>query len=152
MSLLVALDLPKAPLKLSSKAGRIYVQCLLRRKPILLTQEEWVRQHLISFLHYQQGFPLEKMAIEKEIQYDGFKRRWDLVIYDEKFQAQVLLECKAPQIKLSHEVFIQIATYQSKIQAPYLILSNGLVHLIYEVDFSKKTLKKCLSFPVFEGK
>jgi hypothetical protein len=152
MSLLVALDLPKAPLKLSSKAGRIYVQCLLRRKSILLTQEEWVRQHLIAFLHHQQGFPLEKMAIEKEIQYDGFKRRWDLVIYDDKFQAQILLECKAPQIKLTHEVFIQIATYQSKIQAPYLILSNGLVHLIYEVDFSKKSLKKCLSFPVFEGK
>ena len=68
MSLLRPLNLPKAPLKLSSRAGRIYVNCLVRKKQIILTPEEWVRQHLIAFLHLHQGYPLEKIAEEKKNQ------------------------------------------------------------------------------------
>lgn len=147
MALLQALNLPKAPLKLSSKAGRIYVNCLLRKKTIVLTPEEWVRQHLIAYLHLHLGYPLEKMAIEKEIKYDGFIRRWDLVVYDQAFQAHILIECKAPQIPISHAVFMQIATYQSKLQAPFLILSNGLTHLVYQVNFEQKILEPKTEFP-----
>ncbi|MBM3916290.1 MAG: type I restriction enzyme HsdR N-terminal domain-containing protein [Sphingomonadales bacterium] len=147
MALLQALNLPKAALKLNSKAGRIYIHCLLRKKPIVLTPEEWVRQHLIAYLHHHLGYPMEKMAIEKEIQFDGFIRRWDLVVFDQAFQAHILLECKAPQIPISHEVFMQIANYQSKIQAPFLILSNGLTHLIYQVNFEQKILELQTEFP-----
>ena len=147
MALLQALNLPKAPLKLSSKAGRIYINCLLRKKNIVLTSEEWVRQHLIAYLHLHLGYSLEKMAIEKEIKYDGFVRRWDLVVYDQAFQAHILIECKAPQIPISHAVFLQIATYQSKLQAPFLILSNGLTHLVYQVNFEQKILEPKTEFP-----
>ena len=126
MSLLRPLNLPKAPLKLSSRAGRIYVNCLVRKKQIILTPEEWVRQHLIAFLHLHQGYPLEKIAVEKQIQYNGFTRRWDIVIYNAQFEAEVLVECKAPEIKLTHEVFMQISTYQQKLGANFLILSNEI--------------------------
>jgi len=148
MSLLQVLNLPPAPLKLSSKAGRIFVNCLIRKKQIILTPEEWVRQHLISFLNLYQGYAIEKMAVEKQIQYDGFTRRWDLVVYNEKFETEILAECKAPQIKISHEVFIQISTYQNKLKASWLILSNGKDHLIYEIDSNQNKLLQCKNFPI----
>lgn len=147
MSLLRPLNLPKAPLKLSSRAGRIYVNCLVRKKQIILTPEEWVRQHLIAFLHLHQGYPLEKIAVEKQIQYDGFTRRWDIVIYNTRFEPEVLVECKAPEIKLTHEVFMQISTYQQKLGANYLILSNGDTHLVYGIDVEEKQLFAMEHFP-----
>ena len=148
MSLLRPLNLPKAPLKLSSRAGRVYVNCLVRKKQIVLTPEEWVRQHLIAFLHLHQGYPLEKIAVEKQIHYDGFTRRWDIVIYNAAFQPDVLVECKAPKIKLTHEVFMQISTYQQKLGANYLILSNGDTHLVYGIDIKEKQLSAMEHFPM----
>lgn len=147
MSLLHPLNLPPAPLKLSSKAGRVFVHCLVRKKQIVLTPEEWVRQHLIAYLHLHQGYPLEKIAVEKQIQYDGFTRRWDIVVYNAQFEAAILVECKAPQVKLSHEVFMQISTYQKKLRANCLILSNGQQHLIYEIDVEQKSLSQMQHFP-----
>ncbi|MEY4992223.1 MAG: hypothetical protein RI948_1102 [Bacteroidota bacterium] len=147
MSLLHPLNLPPAPLKLSSKAGRVFVHCLVRKKQIVLTPEEWVRQHLIAYLHLHQGYPLEKIAVEKQIQYDGFTRRWDIVVYNAQFEAAILVECKAPQVKLSHEVFMQISTYQKKLRANCLILSNGQQHLIYEIDLAQNSLSQMQHFP-----
>jgi hypothetical protein len=147
MSLLHPLNMPPAPLKLSSKAGRVFVHCLVRKKQIVLTPEEWVRQHLIAYLHLHQGYPLEKIAVEKQIQYDGFTRRWDIVVYNAQFEAAILVECKAPQVKLSHEVFMQISTYQKKLRANCLILSNGQQHLIYEIDLAQNSLSQMQHFP-----
>ena len=147
MSLLQALNLPPAPLKLSSKAGRVFVNCLVRKKQIILTPEEWVRQHLISYLHLHQGYPLEKFAVEKQIQYDGFTRRWDIVVYNAEFEAAILVECKAPQVRLNQEVFMQISTYQKMLGANCLILSNGQNHLVYEIDPAQKSLTQMLGFP-----
>ena len=147
MSLLRALNLPKAPLKLSSRAGRIFVNCLVRKKAIILTPEEWVRQHLIAYLHLNQGYPFEKITVEKQIQYEGFTRRWDIVVYNQHFEPEILVECKAPEIKLSHEVFIQISTYQKMLGANYLILSNGDTHLIYAIDQQEQRLTTMKEFP-----
>jgi hypothetical protein len=147
MSLLRPLNLPQAPLKLTSRAGRIYVNCLVRKKPIVLTPEEWVRQHLISFLHLHQGYALEKIGVEKQLLYDGFTKRWDIVVFNSQFEPAILIECKAPEIKLSHEVFMQIATYQQKLNAQCLILSNGQTHLIYEIDTAQKQLLQKAEFP-----
>jgi hypothetical protein len=147
MSLLRPLNLPQAPLKLTSRAGRIYVNCLVRKKPIMLTPEEWVRQHLISFLHLHQGYALEKIGVEKQLLYDGFTKRWDVVVFNSQFEPAILIECKAPEIKLSHEVFMQIATYQQKLNAQCLILSNGQTHLIYEIDTAQKQLLQKAEFP-----
>jgi hypothetical protein len=82
MQALTPLALPPAPLKLKRQDNKVMVQCLIRRKLLVLTPEEWVRQHLISFLNLTKGFSLEKISVEKQIQYDGFTKRWDIVVYD----------------------------------------------------------------------
>jgi hypothetical protein len=147
MAHLAPLKLPPAPLKLTKQGELIWVNCLIRKKSILLTPEEWVRQHLISYLHLYKGFSLAKISVEKQIQYAGFTKRWDIVVYDAAFQPFLLIECKAPEINLSEAVFRQIAVYQQKIRAPYLALSNGLAHKIYEVNLEKQQLNELADFP-----
>jgi type I site-specific restriction endonuclease len=148
MQELSPLNLPPAPLKLQRNADqKIMVQCLIRRKFLFLTPEEWVRQHLIAFLHFQSKFPLEKISVEKQIKYDGFTKRWDIVVYDKTFNPLLLLECKAPQINLSKAVFQQVANYQRNIQAPYIAMSNGISHLIYKLNKEKGTIQLCDNFP-----
>jgi hypothetical protein len=69
------------------------------------------------------------------------------VIYNAQFDAEVLVECKAPEIKLTHEVFMQISTYQQKLGANFLILSNGDTHLVYGIDTNEKQLLLMEHFP-----
>jgi hypothetical protein len=151
MKMIQPLNLPKAALKLSSRAGRIYVNCLVRRKAVVLTPEEWVRQHLIAYLNFQLGYPLEKISVEKQLNFNGFTKRWDVVVYNKHFEPLILVECKAPEIRLSHDVFMQIAGYQKKVQAKWLILTNGLTHLVYEVDAIAKELIPQLEFPKYDA-
>lgn len=147
MALLTPLKLPPAPLKLTKQGEQIWVNCLIRKKSILLTPEEWVRQHLIAYLHLHKGFSLAKISVEKQIQYEGFTKRWDIVVYDTAFQPFLLIECKAPEINLSEAVFRQISVYQQKIRAPFIALSNGLAHKIYEVNLEKQQLNELADFP-----
>jgi hypothetical protein len=148
MQELIPLNLPPAPLKIQRQADqKLLVQCLIRRKYLVLTPEEWVRQHLVAYLHLQSGFPLEKISVEKQIKYDGFTKRWDIVVYDQAFNPLLLIECKAPQISLSEAVFQQVAVYQRNIQAPFIALSNGLSHLIYALNKENGTLAVCEDFP-----
>jgi type I site-specific restriction endonuclease len=123
------------------------VQCLIRRKLLVLTPEEWVRQHLISFLNLSKGFSLEKISVEKQIQYDGFTKRWDIVVYDTDFKPLLLIECKAPSVPISRAVMEQISVYQRKIQAPFLALSNGLTHQVFALNEQAAELQVLNDFP-----
>jgi type I site-specific restriction endonuclease len=120
---------------------------LIRRKLLVLTPEEWVRQHLISFLNLSKGFSLEKISVEKQIQYDGFTKRWDIVVYDTDFKPLLLIECKAPSVPISRAVMEQISVYQRKIQAPYLALSNGLTHQVFALNEQAAELQVLNDFP-----
>jgi hypothetical protein len=141
------LNFPVYSFRFKNSENKVSIFDEIRKKFILLTPEEWVRQHLISYLHLHQGYPIEKFAVEKQIEYDGFTRRWDVVVYNAQFEAAILVECKAPQIKLSHEVFMQISTYQKMIGAACLILSNGQEHLVYEIDLEQRSLTPMQHFP-----
>mgnify|MGYP000172658352 CR=1 FL=1 len=147
MQELTPLALPPAPLKLKRQDNKVIVQCLIRRKYLVLTPEEWVRQHLISFLNLSQGFALEKISVEKQIRYDGFTKRWDIVVFDAAFNPFLLIECKAPSVPISSSVMEQISVYQRKVQAPYLALSNGLSHQVFALDAQAANLQTLEAFP-----
>jgi len=147
MQALTPLALPPAPLKLKRQDNKVMVQCLIRRKLLVLTPEEWVRQHLISFLNLSKGFALEKISVEKQIQYDGFTKRWDIVVYDTDFKPLLLIECKAPSVPISRAVMEQISVYQRKIQAPLLALSNGLTHQVFALNEQAAELQVLNDFP-----
>ena len=129
-----ALNLPMASLQLTKKENQMYVLCLIRRKPILLTPEEWVRQHLISFLIHQKKVPGGLIRVERSKQVNGLTRRFDILVSDNAGQPSLLVECKAPEITINQEVFFQIAQYNSHIRAKYFLMSNGLFHLFGDLS------------------
>ena len=126
------LNLPNAPLKITEKNQKHFVTCLLRRKLVVLTPEEWVRQHLIYYLISHKSLALGRMAMEVPLKVNSLSKRADIVYYDERLTPFLVVECKAPDVKLSSETVFQIATYNSQLNSQFLLISNGLDHFVFE--------------------
>ncbi|MBM3451801.1 MAG: type I restriction enzyme HsdR N-terminal domain-containing protein [Bacteroidetes bacterium] len=126
------LNLPNAPLKITEKNEKRFVTCLLRKKPVVLTPEEWVRQHLIHYLVSHKSLALGRLAVEVNVRVNSLSKRADIVYYDETLQPELVVECKAPEVKLTSETVFQLATYNSQLDSKFLIISNGLDHFIFE--------------------
>ena len=123
------LDFPKANLRLKKRAGQVMVWCILRKKDLLCTPEEWVRQHVIHYLINQKGIPEGLIASEFTIEYNGRAKRADLVVFNRQMQPILIVECKATSIPLSENTLFQIAQYNFELNVDYLLLTNGLQHI-----------------------
>lgn len=130
------LNLPPAKLRLTRKAEQVMVFCILRKKDLVLTPEEWVRQHLLHFLIDHKNVPAGLISAEMGIEVNGLVRRCDLVVYSREGRPRIIVECKAPEITITEGTFRQIAQYNHRLQVELLILSNGLDHIIAKVDQS----------------
>jgi hypothetical protein len=126
------LNLPNSPLKITVKNEKRFVTCLLRKRPVVLTPEEWVRQHLIHYLVSYKSLAQGRLALEVNLKVNTLSKRADIVYYDETLQPQLVVECKAPEIKLTSETVFQIATYNSQLNSKFLLISNGLDHFVFE--------------------
>ncbi len=129
------LNLPPYNPRLVKKNGKTYIYDSLRRKEVVLTPEEWVRQHFVNFLITVRSYPPERIANEVCINVNTTSKRCDTVIYDNYLKPLVIIEYKAPAINITKEVFDQISRYNSALKVPYLIVSNGLTHYCCHVDY-----------------
>lgn len=134
MSVIQPLNLPKAPLKLEKKRGELYVWCAIRKKTLLLTPEEWVRQHLLHYLISSIQIPIERIASEYSIHVNGLLRRCDIVVIDRNGKPKMIVECKATSIPVNESVLFQIAQYNRELQVDFLMLSNGIDHLLTKIN------------------
>lgn len=132
--MLTPLNFPKTPLKLSRKGEEIYVWDIFRKKKLMLTPEEWVRQHVLHFLIHHKAVPEPLIAAEYAIEVNKMTRRCDGVVFDRTGKAVAIIECKAPKIKLTETVLHQIAQYNFKLRVNWLILTNGLQTVVAFVD------------------
>jgi hypothetical protein len=123
---MIPLSLPKTNLRLSRNNGQIYVWCPIRKKKLLLTPEEWVRQHFIGYLISELNISIGRIVSEFSLVYNNMNRRADIVVVDDNGNPFIIVECKAPQISLTDKTFFQIAQYQKSIPAKILILTNGI--------------------------
>lgn len=128
------LNLPPADLKLSRKEGQLFVWCIIRKKSLVLTPEEWVRQHIIHFLIEKRSFPQGLIAAEMPISVNDLTRRCDIVAYGNDGLPKLIVECKAPDINLTENVFHQIAQYNFKLNVDYLMVTNGLDHIVCKIE------------------
>ena len=151
MQTLIPLNLPKATLTLTRKDNVIYVNCLIRKKKIILTPEEWVRQHYINYLSEDLLYPLSLISVEKELIYFGLKKRWDIVVVNKLFEPIILVECKAPNIKLNQEAHKQVFSYQNKLNCEYIVLTNGIEHINWKVELSKKKIIEISQIPIYSN-
>jgi len=132
------LNLPKYKFKLSKKNDKIYIFDEIRKKKIFLTPEEWVRQHFIQYLIKEYDYPKSLIAVEKEIKVNNLKKRFDILVFNNKGEHELIVECKAPTIKISQNTFDQIARYNLELKAKFLIVTNGLDHFFCKMDFENK--------------
>jgi hypothetical protein len=97
----------------------------LRKKHVSLTPEEQVRQHFIHWLNAERGYPLQLMASEYTIKLGSKSFRCDIVAFDNNLKPQIIVECKAPQVKLSNTVLQQVLNYNLVLKVPHLVITNG---------------------------
>jgi len=145
------LNLPIAQLKISKDLkGQLFVWYIIRNKKLVLTPEEWVRQHIIHFLINNKNIPKSLIASEALIKVNELNRRCDIVVFSLTKKPILVVECKAPEIELSDKVVYQIAQYNSVLQSPYLLISNGLSHFTIKVDSVANDIKFIKELPNFE--
>jgi hypothetical protein len=147
MSQIRPLNLPKTSLNIVRKGNNLYVICLVRKKRILLTPEEWVRQHFIAYLSRNLGYAIERISVEKGLDYFGLKKRWDIVVYDRRFLPEILIECKAPDIALNEKVLLQTLNYQNQLRCKFLGITNGINHTYWRIDSSIFNVQEISELP-----
>lgn len=128
-----------------------YIFCGIRKKWLRLTPEEWVRQHVIRFLTDRKGYSKSAINSEVTVEINGMKKRADVVVF-RKEKPYVIVECKAPEIPISEQVFDQIARYNLELDAEYLMVTNGLQHYYCQMDFENSRYNFLKELPVFEIK
>lgn len=133
------LNLPTYHFKLKSSENKTLIFDNLRKKYVVLTSEEWVRQHFVHFLVDKKKYPATLIAIEKQLTIINRKKRTDILVFDKKGNHNIIVECKAPSIKITQATFDQIARYNLKLKANFLIVTNGLEHFYCKMDFENET-------------
>lgn len=134
MSTIQPLNLPKAKLKLVKRDDQVYVWCILRKKELICTPEEWVRQHIIHFLINEKSIPEGLIASEYSLEYNGLKKRADVVVFNKEQQPLLIVECKATSVPITEKTLRQIAQYNFQLNVDFLFLTNGLEHVFCQVD------------------
>lgn len=142
VTLLVELQLLSFTQYLRTKQVRdkTYVWDVIRKKWLVLQPEELVRQLLVQYLIKERTASVSRMAIEKVVQVNTLQQRFDLVVYDRDFQPFMLIECKAPSIPISEDVFEQISRYNMALKTPYLLITNGLDSYCCKVNYDNQRI------------
>ncbi len=148
---LQALNLPPFPFQIKKKESGLYLFDALRKKDILITPEEWVRQHFIQFLINQKKYPKAFFAIEKGLTLHERNKRTDIVVYNADTKPLLIVECKAPSVNIDQAVFEQIIRYNYVHQAKYLVLSNGLTHFCCAVDYETNQFNFISEIPEYQA-
>jgi len=134
------LNLPNAELKIKLVEETTQVFDEVRKKYFKLTPEEWVRQNFIHYLNKEKNYPFGLMGVEKMVKYNSLKTRADIVIYNREGMPSVIVECKAPNVKIIQDAFNQIAKYNYKLRVKYLVVTNGLQHFCCEMDYENNKI------------
>jgi hypothetical protein len=122
---MIKIEFPKDRIKTKQRGGINEIFDGIRKKWLLLTPEEWVRQNFIQFLLIKKNYPSSLIAIEKEIKLGELKKRCDVVIYNRQSQPWMIIECKEMNVALGEKTLEQILRYHITLPAKYLIITNG---------------------------
>ena len=122
---MVVINYPEPDFRIKNEAGKEFIFDALRKKWLLLTQEEWVRQNFVQYLIHVLNYPASLIALEKEITLGELKKRFDILVYNKDHQPWMIVECKGADIKLSDETLQQALRYNISVPAEFLIITNG---------------------------
>ncbi len=132
------LNFPEYSFRFKNSENKVLIFDEIRKKFVVLTPEEWVRQHVVKFLLEEKKYPKSYINVEKNIKINGLTKRYDIVIFNPDGSIFLLVECKAPEVSITQNVFDQIARYNLKLNAQYLMVTNGLNNYFCQMDFENE--------------
>ncbi|QKJ28665.1 type I restriction enzyme HsdR N-terminal domain-containing protein [Mucilaginibacter mali] len=152
MDVLQPLNLPPYPFKITEHDGQYTLFDELRKKSIIITPEEWVRQHFVQYLIGYKSYPKTLIGLEGGLKLHGMARRTDILVRNARGEKVLLVECKAPSVNITQAVFDQIARYNMVHKVPLLAVTNGLQHYYCRIDFVNERYAFIQELPFFELK
>lgn len=148
--MLLPLNLPPYPFKISDDGnGQLSLFDEIRKKSIILTPEEWVRQHFVQYLIRQKNYPRSLIRLEGGLRLNGLQKRTDIVLFNNAGERILIVECKAPSVTIDQRAFDQVARYNMTHKVSLLAVSNGLQHYYCTIDHEKKTYRFIEELPVY---
>ena len=142
------LNFPNYEFRLKKEGQKRFIFDLIRKKYVQLSSEEWVRQNCIRFLIEEKRISKFSIAIEKEIEFNGIKKRFDIVSYSSEGKINLLVECKAPNIEINQKTFDQILIYNKILKSKFLMVTNGINHYYCKINEDRKNIKFLANFPL----
>jgi hypothetical protein len=143
------LNFPSYEFKIDRISGTLKIFDIVRKKYVKLSPEEWVRQHALHYMIHDQGYPRSLIKIEAGLRYNKMLKRSDIVVYRNTGEVFLLMECKAPTVKINQKTFDQLSIYNQHYKATHLALTNGLEHILATVNYDSKTYEMLDRFPAY---
>lgn len=147
---LPTLKLPPVTASIRTIDGGTEIFDPIRKVFVVLTPEEWVRQHFINYLVSDRLIPAGLIAVEKQIRVNRMSKRFDIVAHLPTGQPAMIVECKAAHVKISQETFNQALRYNLSLNIHYLVLTNGLTHFCFRLNYDDKTSRQLDHVPTFQ--
>ena len=144
------LNFPSYTFRFKNSENKMAIFDEIRKKFVVLTPEEWVRQHVVQYLLLEKKYPKSLINVEKLVKVNGLNKRYDIVVFQPNGEIFMLIECKAPEVVISQQTFDQIARYNLKLNAQYLMVTNGLNHYFCQMDFENEKYVFLKEAPDFE--
>ena len=145
---MVVINYPEPDFRIKKEGGKEFIFDALRKKWLLLTPEEWVRQNFVQYLIKTKSYPSSLIALEKEIRLGELKKRFDILVYDNNHQPWMMIECKAGEVKLDDNVLQQVLRYNISVPVSFIVITNG--SYIYVWQKENKGLRSIDEIPVWK--
>jgi len=141
------LNFPTYSFRLKNSENKTHIFDVVRKKFVVLQPEEWVRQHCIQYLIQEKNYPISLINVEKVVLINGLKKRYDIAVFDSNGSLVLVVECKAPKVKISQTTFDQIARYNLTLKAHYLMVTNGLNHYFCTMNYNNESFEFLETLP-----
>jgi len=146
---MIDLSFPNYEFRIKNKHNKKYIFDQIRKKFVLLTSEEWVRQNCIMFLINDKKIPKGLINVEKKIKINNLTKRYDIIVYKPNGSVFLLVECKSPDIIITQKTFNQIAIYNYEVISDFLMVTNGIQNYYCSIDYSNQCYKFVKDFPKY---
>jgi len=143
------LNLPQFEYNIKKAEGKVWIFDIIRKKFIILTPEEWVRQHFVHYMIDELKYPKSLVKIESGLIYNQLQKRSDIVVYNREGKPWMIVECKSPDQKLNQQTILQVSVYNNTLRAAYTAVTNGLIHICSKIDWEKRMAILLDAFPEY---
>jgi hypothetical protein len=144
------LQFPTYSFRFKNSENKVAIFDEIRKKFIIVTPEEWVRQHVVQFLLQDKKYPKSHINVEKLLKINSLTKRYDIVVFKPDGNITILVECKAPEVKITQSAFDQIARYNMTLNADYLMVTNGLNHYFCKMDYENEKYDFLTDLPEYQ--